>query len=53
MPISEVSGSNQLVAAVVPLQQKELTPHCLVPQIGLEAIGPLVAFSQLTSIAAK
>ena len=52
MPVSEVSGSNQLVASVVSLQQKELT-HSLVPQIGLEAIGPLLAYSQLTSIATK
>ena len=36
----EVPGSNLLAAAVVPLG-KALYPHCLVPQKGLKAIGPL------------
>ena len=38
----EVSGLNLLAAALVPLG-KALYPHCLVPQRGLKAIGPLVA----------
>ena len=38
----EVPGSNLLAAAVVPLG-KALYPHCLVPQKGLKAGGPLVA----------
>ena len=35
----EVSGSNLLAAAVVPLG-KALYPHCLVPRKGLKAVGP-------------
>ena len=38
----EVHGSNLLAAAVVSLG-KALIPHCLVPQIGLKGIGPLIA----------
>ena len=38
----EVPSSNLLAAAVVPLG-KALYPHCLVPQKGLKAIGPMVA----------
>ena len=38
----EVPSSNLLAAAVVPIG-KALNPHCLVPQKGLTAIGPLVA----------
>ena len=38
----EVPGSNLLAAAVVPLG-KALYPHCLVPQKGLKAVGPLDA----------
>ena len=37
----EVPSSNLLAAAVVPLG-KALYPHCLVPQKGLKAVGPLV-----------
>ena len=37
----EVPGLN-LASAVVPLG-KALYPHCLVPQKGLKAIGPVVA----------
>ena len=39
----EVPGSNLLVAAVVSLG-KALYPHCPVPQKGLKAFGPLVAW---------
>ena len=40
-PLShEVPGSN-LAVAVVPLG-KACYPHCLVPQKGLKAVGPLV-----------
>ena len=38
----EVPGSNLLAAVVMPLG-KALYPHCLVPQKGLKATGPLVA----------
>ena len=38
----DVPGLNMRAAAVVPLG-KALYPHCLVPQKGLKAIGPLVA----------
>ena len=38
----EVPGSNLLAATVV-LLSKALYPHCLVPQKGHKAIGPLVA----------
>ena len=38
----EVSGSNLLAAAVVPLG-KALYPHCLVPSKGLKTVRPLVA----------
>ena len=37
-----VTGSNHLAASVVPLG-KALYLHCLVPQKGLKAVGPLVA----------
>ena len=37
----EVSGSNLLAAAVVPLG-KTIYPHCLVPRKGFKAVGPLV-----------
>ena len=36
----EVPASN-LAEAIVPLG-KALYPHCLVPQIGLKVVGPLV-----------
>ena len=42
---NEVPGSNPLAVAVVPLS-KALYTHCLVPQKGLKAIGPLVACLQ-------
>ena len=38
----EVHGSSLLAAAGVPLG-KTLYLYCLVPQRGLEAVGPLVA----------
>ena len=38
----EVPSSNLQGVAVVPFG-KALYPHCLVPQKGLKAIGPLVA----------
>ena len=38
----EDPGSNLLATAVVPLG-KIYYPHCLVPRIGLRAVGPLVA----------
>ena len=39
----EVPGSNLLAAAVPVSMGKALYPHCLVPQKGLKAVGPLVA----------
>ena len=39
--VPTIPGSNLLAAAVVPLG-KALYPHCLVPWIGLKAVGPLV-----------
>ena len=45
----EVLCSNLLMAAVVPLG-KALYPHCLVPRIGLKAVGPLVAKLQVTCL---
>ena len=38
-----VVGSNPLPITVVPLG-KALIPHCLVPQRGLKAIGPLADY---------
>ena len=43
---SQPSGSNLPAAAVVALG-KALYPHCLVPQIGLEVISPLVTYIQV------
>ena len=50
----EVTGSNLLAAAVVPLG-KALYPHCLVPRKGLKTIGPLVcllAYKEFSFLAA-
>ena len=48
----EVSGLNLLAAAVVPLG-KARYPLCLVPQKGLKASGPLVAYKQLAFLVAR
>ena len=45
----EVPGSN-LLAAVVVLLGKALKPHCLVPQKGLKAVGPLVTCLYISSL---
>ena len=47
----EVPSSNLHVTAVVPLGKTQY-PHCLVPQRGLEAISPLVAYSQAALLVA-
>ena len=36
----QVPSSNLLAIAVVPLGEALNFPHCLIPQIGLKAIGP-------------
>ena len=40
----DIPGLNSLVAVVVPMG-KALYIHCLVPQIGLQAIGLLIVLS--------
>ena len=47
----EVSGSNLLPAAVVPLGNA-LFSNCLVPRKGLKTVGPLLAYKQLDFLVA-